>query len=146
MKKLNRVFAAFLAVTLSASLLCGCEGGKESTSDTQQAVTQSASADSSKIDIPGFETLTLKADETEQTSPFFNPENNVCLFRLTLKVNGEDIWTSGDIAPGQKAESMTLSHELAAGEYSAKLKYDCFTLEDKTPLNGAEIDLTVNVK
>ena len=146
MKKLNRAFVAFLAVALSASLFCGCEDGKESTSDTQQAVTQSASADSSKIDIPGFEKLTLKAGETEQTSPFFNPENNVCLFRLTLKVNGEDIWTSGDIAPGQKAESMTLSHPLDAGEYQAKLKYDCFTLDGSTPLNGAEIDLAVKVK
>ena len=146
MKKLNSVFAAFLAAALSVSLLCGCNGGKDSSSDTQQAVTQSASADSSKIDIPGFETLTLKADETEQTSPFFNPENNVCYFRLSLIIDGETLWTSDYIAPGEKAESMTLSHELAAGEYSAKLKYDCFTLEDKTPLNGAEIDLTVNVK
>ena len=146
MKRKLNILAAFLAAALSVSLLCGCNGGKDSSSDTQQAVTQSAQADSSKIQIPGFEALDFKAGETEQSSPFFNPENNVCYFRLSLMIDGETLWTSDYIAPNEKTESITLSHELTAGEYSAKLKYDCFTLEDKTPLNGAEIDLAVNVK
>ena len=49
------------------------------------------------------------------------------------------------IAPGEKVGEITLSHALDKGEYQAKLKYECFTLQDKSPLNGAEIDLAINV-
>ena len=146
MKKLNKAFAAFLAAALSVSLLCGCNGGKDSSSDTQQAVTQSAQADSSKINIPGFEALAFKAGEEEQSVPFHNPGNNACYFRLTLTLDGETLWQSGDIAPDEKVGEITLSRALDKGDYSAKLKYDCFTLQDKSPLNGAEIDLAINVK
>ena len=146
MKKLNKAFAAFLAAALSVSLLCGCNGGKDSSSDTQQAVTQSAQADSSKINIPGFEALAFKAGEEEQSVPFHNPGNNACYFRLTLTLDGETLWQSGDIAPDEKVGEITLSHALDKGDYSAKLKYDCFTLQDRSPLNGAEIDLAINVK
>ena len=145
MKKLNRVFAAFLAAALSASLLCGCNDGKDSSSDTQQAVTQSAQADSSNINIPGFEALDFKAGEETQFVPFHNPKDNACYFRLTLTLDGETLWQSGDIAPDEKVGEIKLSHALDKGDYAAKLKYDCFTLQDKTPLNGAEIDLAINV-
>ena len=146
MKKLNSVFAAFLAAALSVSLLCGCNGGKDSSSDTQQAVTQSAQADSSNINIPGFEALDFKAGKETQSVPFHNPKDNACYFRLTLTLDGETLWQSGDIAPDEKVGEIKLSHALDKGDYAAKLKYDCFTLQDKTPLNGAEIDLAINVK
>ena len=145
MKRKSNILAAFLAVTLCVSMLCGCEGGNDSSSDTQQAVTQSAEADSSNINIPGFEALDFKADKEEQSVPFHNPGNNACYFRLTLTLDGETLWQSGDIAPDEKVGEITLSHALDKGEYQAKLKYDCFTLQDKTPLNGAEIDLAINV-
>ena len=145
MKKLDRVFAAFLTAALSASLLCGCTDGMDSKSDTQQAVTQSAQADSSNIQIPGFEALDFKAGEEMQSVPFHNPKDNACYFRLTLALDGETLWQSGDIAPDEKVGEIKLSHALDKGDYAAKLKYDCFTLQDKSPLNGAEIDLAINV-
>ena len=81
MKKLDRVFAAFLAAALSVSLLCGCNGGKDSSSDTQQAVTQSAQADSSNINIPGFEALDFKAGNEENA--FYTEQAN-CAFCVLL--------------------------------------------------------------
>ena len=145
MTRKPNILAAFLVAALSVSLLCGCNGSKDSSSDTQQAVTQSAQADSSNIQIPGFETLDFKADTEKQSVPFHNPKNNACYFRLTLTLDGEILWQSDDIAPDEKVGEITLSHALDKGEYQAKLKYDCFTLQDKTPLNGAEIDLAINV-
>ena len=146
MKKLNRVFATFLAAALSATLLCGCNGGKDSSSDTQQAVTQSAEADSSNINIPGFDTLEFNADETEQSVNFFNPDNNACYFRLSLIIDGETLWTGGYLAPDDSISEIELSRALDKGTYNAVLKYECFTLDNKAPLNGAEINVTINVK
>lgn len=145
MNRKSNILAAFLTVVLGASLLCGCNGGKDSSSDTQQAVTQSAQADSSNINIPGFEALDFKAGKEKQSVPFHNPKDNACYFRLTLTLDGETLWQSGDIAPDEKVGEIKLSHALEKGDYAAKLKYDCFTLQDKTPLNGAEIDLAINV-
>ena len=140
--------------TLSAALalalmLTGCSGENDSSSsvpEPTQAVTQSAAADSSNIQIPGFEALDFKADTEKQSVPFHNPKDNACYFRLTLTLDGETLWQSGDIAPDEKVGEIRLSHALDKGDYAAKLKYDCFTLQDKTPLNGAEIDLAINVK
>ena len=45
------------------------------------------------------------------------------------------------------APQQTLSRALAAGEYSAVLKYECFADEAETgPLNGSEIALTLRVQ
>ena len=144
-RKLNTLFTAFLALALSAVMLTGCTFDEESTSHTQSAV-QSAQADSSNINIPGFETLDFKAGDEKQSVPFHNPKDNACYFRLTLTLDGETLWQSEYIAPDEKVGEIKLSHALDKGDYAAKLKYDCFTLQDKSPLNGAEIDLAINVK
>ena len=141
----TKVFTALCAAVLALGMLCGCNGDKESLHDTQP-VTQSAEADRSNINIPGFESLDFTAGEEKQSVPFHNPKDNACYFRLTLNLDGETLWQSGDIAPDEKVGEIKLSHALDKGDYAAKLKYDCFTLQDKTPLNGAEIDLAINVK
>ena len=79
--------------------------------------------------------------------PLYNPENNACYFRISLLLDGEALWRSDLLAPGQTAPKQTLSRALAAGEYSAVLKYECFADEAETvPLNGSEIALTLRVQ
>ncbi|MCD7957109.1 MAG: tRNA (uracil-5-)-methyltransferase [Lachnospiraceae bacterium] len=100
------------------------------------------------IDIPGYGSITLKAGETEQSVNFYNPEQNTCYFRMTLLLsNGTQLWQSGLIEPGQGLYEITLEQTLEAGEYEeAVLKYECFAMDDdRTPLNGSEIKLTLNV-
>ncbi|MCD7981402.1 MAG: tRNA (uracil-5-)-methyltransferase [Clostridiales bacterium] len=100
------------------------------------------------IDIPGYGSLTLKAGETEQSVNFYNPEQNTCYFRMTLLLSdGTQLWQSGLIEPGQGLYEITLEQGLEAGEYEdAVLKYECFAMDDdRTPLNGSEIKLTLNV-
>lgn len=144
MNRKSNILAAFLTVMLCVCMLCGCDGGKGNVTDTP-SVSQSA-ADSGNINIPGYEALDFNAGETKQTTRFHNPAENGCLFRMSLTVNEETLWTSDYIAPGENVESITLSHALNAGEYDAKLHYECFTITEKAPLNGADIDLTINVK
>ena len=79
--------------------------------------------------------------------PLYNPENNACYFRISLLLDGEALWRSDLLAPGQTAPQQTLSRALAAGEYSAVLKYECFADEAETvPLNGSEIALLLRVQ
>ena len=41
---------------------------------------------------------------------------------------------------------LQLSKELESGEYTATLKYECFRLQDKTPLNGSNVELMLKVQ
>lgn len=99
------------------------------------------------IAIPGYEGLTLLANSRKQTLVLPNPPENTCLFRMSLILeDGTVLWTSKYIKPGENSDPIKLSDPLAAGTYpNAMLKYECFTT-DKTPLNGAEIKLTLRVQ
>lgn len=100
------------------------------------------------IDIPGYGSITLKADDAEQTVNFYNPEQNTCYFRMTLLLpDGTEVWQSGLVEPGKGIYNITLDEALSAGAYEdAVLKYECFAMNDEqTPLNGSEIKLTLNV-
>ena len=100
------------------------------------------------IDIPGYGSITLKADSAEQSVNLYNPEQNTCYFRMTLLLSdGTQLWQSGLIEPGKGIYDITLEQTLAAGTYEdAVLKYECFAMDDaQTPLNGSEIKLTLNV-
>lgn len=99
------------------------------------------------IAIPGYDALTLLANSREQTIVLPNPPENTCLFRLSLILeDGTVLWTSKYIKPGENSDPIKLSNPLAAGNYpNAMLKYECFTT-DQTPLNGAEIKLTLRVQ
>lgn len=139
----HRIFAAFLAAVIGACILCGCDGGKNSTPDTQSVTQQSTG--NGNINIPGYESLDFTAGKTTQSVRFHNPADNACIFRLTLSLVDETLWQSEDIAPGKKVDSISLERALDAGDYTAKLRYECFTLEDKAPLNGAEIEVALHV-
>lgn len=100
------------------------------------------------IDIPGYGSITLKADSADQSVNLYNPEQNTCYFRMTLLLSdGTQLWQSGLIEPGKGIYDITLEQALAAGTYeNAVLKYECFAMDDaQTPLNGSEIKLTLNV-
>ena len=99
--------------------------------------------------IPGFEELTLSANTKKQTVVLFNPPENTCLFRISLILeDGTILWTSKEIKPGGDSDPITLTQPLSEGLYfNTVLKYECFAMDaNKTPLNGAEIKLTLRVK
>ena len=100
------------------------------------------------IDIPGYGSITLKADTKEQSVNLHNPEQNTCYFQMTLLLSdGTQVWKSGLLEPGKGFYDITLEQTLPAGTYEeAVLKYECFSMnEDQTPLNGSEIKLTLRV-
>ena len=98
------------------------------------------------IAIPGYEGLTLRAGE-DLCLP--NPEQNTCYFVITLSLaDGTPLWQSERVAPGELSDPIRLQVELEPGVYpDAQLAYACFRMDETlTPLNGAQMELTLRVE
>ena len=142
MNRTPNIFAAFLVLAL-VLLLTACGAG----GDKVERFAEAASGSGENIAIPGYEKLDFAAGKTAQTVNLKNPPENACAFVLTLTLEGgETLWTGKALSPGEAFTSITLNRALDAGEYPATLHYDCFSLQDNTPLNGAEIQLTIEVR
>jgi hypothetical protein len=133
------LYAVVLALVLTA---CGASGG-----DKVERFAEANPGSGANIAIPGYEKLDFVASKTAQTVNLKNPPENACTFVLTLTLEGgETLWTGKALSPGETFTRITLTRALDAGDYPATLHYDCYTIEDNRPLNGAEIQLTLEVK
>ena len=142
MNRKPKLLAAFLVLALALALTaCGAGG------DKVERFAKANPDSGESIAIPGYEKLRFAADKTAQTVNLQNPAENACTFVLTLTLEGgETLWTGKALSPGEAFTRITLSKALDAGDYPATLHYDCFSLQDNTPLNGAEIQLTIEVQ
>lgn len=76
-----------------------------------------------------------------------NPADNDCIFVIVLKLeDGTKLFESQELKPGEGLENITLDQELEAGEYQAVIEYKCYSLEDKSPLNGGSAEFKLYVK
>ena len=141
MNRKPNILAAFLVLAL---LLTACGAG----GDKVERFAEAAPGSGENIAIPGYEKLSFTAGKTAQTVNLKNPPENACTFVLTLSLDesGETLWTGKALSPGEAFTCITLTRALDAGEYPATLHYDCYTIEDNQPLNGAEIQLILEVK
>ena len=140
--KLNPFLAAFLILALALLLTaCGADG------DRVERFAEANPGSGANIAIPGYEKLSFAAGKTAQTVNLKNPPENACTFVLSLTLeDGETLWTGKALSPGEAFTRITLTKALDAGEYPATLHYDCYSLNDNTPLNGAEIKITIEVR
>lgn len=97
------------------------------------------------IKIPGITSLVFQPDTTSQKVNFYNPQENDCLFRMTLNVDGKQYWQSGYCTPGKGYYDIKLDEPIDAGTYSAYLLVECFK-EDGTALNGANVEFNLEVR
>ncbi len=100
------------------------------------------------IKIPGYPSIALPADTETVKVALLNPEGNPCYFRfeLTLKDTGEVLYASKLVPPGQAVYEITLSRPLTAGEYDAVIRISTTSLQDQTPMNGANVETRLVVK
>lgn len=99
-----------------------------------------------EIILPGYAKMTMAANQKEQTISMGNPADNHCYFVIVLKLaDGTVLFQSDYLNPGEGMEQITMNQELKAGTYQAVIEYKCYSLEDKSPLNGgsSEFELTV---
>lgn len=142
MSRKPNILAAFLALALVLMMTaCGAGG------DKVERFAEANPGSGENIAIPGYEKLSFEAGKTAQAVNLGNPPENACTFVLTLTLEGgETLWTGEALSPGEAFTRITLTRALDADEYPATLHYDCYTIEDNRPLNGAEIQLTIEVR
>jgi len=142
MNRKPNILAAFLVLALALALTACGSGG-----DRVERFAEAAPDSGENIAIPGYEKLNFEAGKTAQAVNLKNPAENACTFVLALMLEGgETLWTGKALSPGEAFTRIMLERALDAGEYPATLHYDCYSIEDNQPLNGAEIELTLEVK
>lgn len=107
--------------------------------------------DTSKADdeiiIPGYAKMTMKANQKEQTVSMGNPADNDCYFIIVLKLaDGTVLFESDYLKPGEGMRKITMNQELESGTYQGIIEYKCYSMEDKSPLNGGSAEFELNVQ
>ena len=100
------------------------------------------------IKIPGYPSITIAANTPNVKMALLNPEGNPCYFKfeIVLKDTGETIYESQYVPPGKTITDVTLTHGLSAGEHPATIKITTVALDQKTPLNGANVETVLIAK
>ena len=95
-----------------------------------------------RIAIPGIDIIVFNANETCQKVNIYNPEENACLIRFTLLIDGYIYWQSGFCSPGNGYYDIELIRPIEAGTYHATLMHEC-QRPDGTVLNSASMNITI---
>ncbi len=151
-KRTIGIVGLIVAVVVVILLLRSCGSGESAnTPDTtlpQDTLnfTPAGEQQSNTITIPGMTGIVLQAGELHQTVNFYNPKENACYFVLSLYLSDNTlVYQSDFLAPGEQITEITLNQALQRGVYGkCRLVYECFTLDDKSPLNGGEVKLEIN--
>lgn len=76
-----------------------------------------------------------------------NPADNNCYFVIILRLeDGTKLYESEYLKPGEGLNEITMEQELESGEYQAIIEYKCYSLEDKSSLNGGSAQFNLIVK
>lgn len=97
------------------------------------------------IAIPGFDSITFISNQTKQQVNFYNPEINDCYFLMTLAIDDEEVWQSGNVAPGKGYYEIELDRTYPVTKTNGYLKIRCFK-EDGAELNSAIVKFDVYFK
>ena len=134
--------------------LRGCNGttpndNNNSSNTASDKVLDFTPAEESKsIKIPAVTGIYMRAGQRNQTVDFYNPKENNCYFVISLYLSDDTlIYKSDMIAPAEHIKEITLLQELERGIYrNCRLVYNCYSLDNKTQLNGSNVVLEINAQ
>ena len=139
------ILAIFVAVW--AIITRNKEATKVQTVAVPSTATETQEQLTNQIALPQFAWIYLAADTTQQTQTFNNPQQNFVQFRVSIVLDGETLWESELLKPGETSATVVLSRPLESGEYEANLVYVCFTNDETmSQLNGANSPITLKVQ
>ena len=98
------------------------------------------------IAVPGFERLTVRGRMLDAGN-VHNPERNKNYFIVSIMLaDGTKIFRSGVLAPGQSIGTVELPNAIPLGIHDGAIaRYSAFSLDDLSPLNGADVNFTLEV-
>lgn len=135
-----------LAAVFGASYMGASMGAGRSPQAAAETAQEPQDAGES-IAIPAFEKIRLRANQTAQEVTFYNPAENRCFFIISLLVDGNQIYRSEMMPPDTEVNAIDLSEPLYSGEYrGAVLQYSCYDLYTQRELNGAEMNVLLEVE
>lgn len=114
--------------------------------DGKQPLDNASNGSGGYIEIPCFESLVFKPDQTTQKVNLYNPEKNTCYMVISLVVEDETLWKSELVEPAKGFYEIELEHPLAAGNYNGMIIYDCYSAKDLSALNGSSFQFNLQVK
>lgn len=98
-----------------------------------------SAADPRTIQIPGFDNIRIK-NGTQMNIVLANPAGNPCYFRFTVYTDtGTEHYRSKLVPPGQALYAPLLTTPLRSGAYTGVIQIETFALDDRTPMNGANV-------
>ncbi|HJJ32747.1 MAG TPA: hypothetical protein O0Y10_04690 [Methanocorpusculum sp.] len=101
------------------------------------------------IAIPGWESISIPANQTEVIVDFRNPEANEGYYYMTFELrlaDGESLYQSGLVRAGDHIQRITLSRGLPAGTYDAVIHVQPYSADDNlVPKNNADMKIKLIV-
>lgn len=100
-----------------------------------------------RILVPGYSGAKMKAGDKVLALRIGNPKENTCYLQATLMLeDGTVLYESGLLEPGMGHEKVELTQTLEAGEYSAYVHYQGYSMEE-TPemLNSCDSAFVLKV-
>lgn len=144
-KKITSIALLLLAAVVVFAL--SFIGARVGLTSSRAAESDDLSPAAPSIALPGYDEISLKADQTEQEVYFYNPKSNRCFMEFSLLLDGETLYSSDRIAPNTKIEYITIAKPLSRGSYTgAILQYSCYDLYSQQELNGAEVAVNLEVE
>ena len=134
--------------------LRGCNGttpknnNNSSNTASDKVLDFTPAPENKSIQIPAITGIYMRAGELKQTVDFYNPQENNCYFVISLYLSDDTlIYKSDMIAPAEHIKEITLLQELKRGIYrNCRLVYNCYSLDNKTQLNGSNVVLEINAQ
>lgn len=108
-----------------------------------------ANNDETKIMIPGYGDLPIKADTDELYAALINPEGNQCYFKykIVLKEGNQTVYESDLIKPGTAVTNVKLNQPIKKGSYDIKIVVLAYSLDDyEQQLNGGVVETKLIAK
>lgn len=149
MRKRNIIILTLILIIIIIILLLrSCDNKQIAEIEDKELKYQPYSGEQDYIKIPAIESLSLKANQISQTVNLENPAENNCFFKISVFLSdGTMIYQSDLIKPEDKISEINLIQKLERGIYSdCLIVYDCFSLDDETALNSAEIRIKIYSK
>lgn len=143
-KRKQIVLISLIVIAIGFILMRSCSVNR-STSEEGKELNFQPFEDEQLIKIPARESLTFAANTLSQSVSFGNPAENSCFLQVSLFLSdGTMIYQSDLLKPSEMVSNIILTQKLERGIYKdCLIRYDGFSLDDKSGLNSGEVLITL---